>query len=150
MERGSARADLVGGAFSYCSAFFYLLPCPLVLAQTEECNNVADPLSLGGNAEPVGQVGNSKVDMLCMTSEDMKPPADRLAIRGQLGGVEPQSSFWMEPMPRFLEKRKLLLMPNRSRKKYSLASLLLSPFTSIVMVFVVSPGAKVSVPALAM
>jgi hypothetical protein len=31
-----------------------------------------------------------------------------------------------------------------------LASFLLSPLTSIVIVFVVSPGAKVSVPVLAM
>ena len=60
-----------------------------------------------------------------------------------------QSSFWMEPMPRFFENRALLLMPNRSRNKYSSASFLLSPMISIVMVFVVSPGAKVSVPDLA-
>ena len=40
----------------------------------------------------------------------------------------------------------LLLRPYRSRKNLSSASFLLSPLTSIVMVFAVSPGAKVSVP----
>ena len=63
-----------------------------------------------------------------------------------LGGA---SSFRIVPMPRFLVNSELLLFPNKSTKKVSSASFLLSALTSIVIVFVVSPGAKVSVPVLA-
>src|SRR5262245_51611492 len=79
-------------------------------------------------------------------------------VRGLLGGKDPagrilkprdQSSFRINPVPRFLVKSELLLLPNKSRKNVSSDSFLLSPLTSMVMVFVVSPGAKVSVPDLA-
>src|SRR5262249_26886446 len=78
---------------------------------------------------------------------------------GLLGGKDPtgrfllslrgQSSFRIVPTPRLLVNSELPLLPNRSRKNVSFASFLLSPLTTIVMVFVVSPGAKVSVPLLA-
>src|SRR5215210_924132 len=70
-------------------------------------------------------------------------PSDRL-VPGR-----DQSSFWIVPVPRFLASRELPLLPNRSRENVSSASRLPSPLTSIVMVLVVSPGANVSVPALA-
>src|SRR5689334_9517994 len=52
----------------------------------------------------------------------------------------------MWPIPRELVNSELPLLPNRSRKNVSSASFLLSPLASIVMVFVVSQGLKVSVP----
>src|SRR5262249_38231087 len=61
----------------------------------------------------------------------------------------PESSFRIVPMPRSFVSSELLLLPNRSRKKYSSASILSSPFTSMEMVFDVSPGLKVRVPVLA-
>src|SRR5262249_3357534 len=60
-----------------------------------------------------------------------------------------QSSFRIVPLPRRLENNELTLLLNRSRKNVSFASFLLSPLTSMVMAFHVSPGAKVSVPDLA-
>src|SRR5262245_31614208 len=78
-------------------------------------------------------------------------PRAAFAIRGRQRSAEQrQSSLRMEPMPRFLENRELLLLANRSRENVSSASFLLSPLTVLVMVFVLSPGAKVNVPDLAM
>jgi len=48
-----------------------------------------------------------------------------------------QSSFRIVPVPRLLANIELLLLPNRSTKKVSSASFLLSPLTTMVMVFVV-------------
>jgi len=52
-------------------------------------------------------------------------------------------------MPRLLVNIELRLLPNRSRQNVSSDSLLLSPLTTMVMVFVVSPGTKIRVPVLA-
>src|SRR6185369_10995461 len=74
---------------------------------------------------------------------------NELRLVDALRSGQSQSSFRMVPVPRFLVNSALLLSPNRSRENVSSASFLLSPLTSMVMVFVVSPGAKVSVPVLA-
>jgi hypothetical protein len=58
---------------------------------------------------------DSTVDRLCMTSKDVKPRGDCEAIRGRLGGVEPQASFRIVPVPRLLLNSALPLRPNRSR-----------------------------------
>ena len=75
----------------------------------------------------------------------MKPTTASLVLwligAAALGAAPPPS-----PVGRPELRNELPLFPNRSRKKYSLASFLLSPLTSTVMVFVVSPGWKVSVP----
>src|SRR5262245_21758336 len=67
-----------------------------------------------------------------------------MTVRGRLRGVEPHSPLRIVPVPRFLVNSELLLLPIRSRKNSSLTSFLVSPLTSMVMVFVVSPGLKVS------
>src|SRR5262245_21108064 len=59
------------------------------------------------------------------------------------------SSLRMVPVPRFLVNGASLPLPNRSTQQVSLASCLRSPLTSMVIVVVVAPGAKVSVPVLA-
>ena len=61
-----------------------------------------------------------------------------------------QSSFSFMPKPRFFVNSPLLLSPTGPSRTSRSASFLLSPLTSMVIVFVVSPGAKVSVPVLAM